>query len=693
MNPKTEGQLDLSDATGFAAPEGHALSVLPPFIWPESRALLGMAQYADSPPSKKCLASADLISGVLVGVDDGSIEWLTAFLKRDLPCRICLVLALPAAGPTREEHLRALHMLQASRTTHEKKIDLRLLPLNRSYDGDCERFILPPTAIQAHESTTGQTMMSVGSTGDAGHDPTILGSLNMVFQPDATLRDEWRRWFQFVFESAAPLTEDNVLIPHLVPAKGDPEAAARWEAYLQSCLSRKVASEQIPAVDPKTGEVIATTDGKQVEPWDAGITELDPLAQVFQKVYAEGWLVTVDETTRIKPLAIPLKATLMGQQSERIIGAVTQKQSFTLKVLDDDADKAMEKFRKVTDLLNLLTLPLSNGNRWLPESARSLLEKEVEARNIAGRQALIKALGGKEAKDIASFIAARKESIRKNVNEMYRQLGQGDAVPEDKFQEVLREVEKRLSGALNARVTPRLVFNRIAAPPLAGKSPDENWSQPLSLISHAAKSLRESVSDPYFIRQFSGLSFGEKVFREVFNPFGDQVATSQDQQHCKDELRVIEAILDSELPIKARCQMLWHLTQGMPHFYFETHFRISGDVPEWPENFVIITAYATTGRQWTDAQNASADQQLECELESSRLLICRVTGFSPETGHAEPGWAAGMPWQDACDLGVKYKQDAIYVVKNDDLFVTFCDKRRQLVPAGDFRDRLNPADK
>jgi hypothetical protein len=47
-----------------------------------------------------------------------------------------------------------------------------------------------------------------------------------------------------------------------------------------------------------------------------------------------------------------------------------------------------------------------------------------------------------------------------------------------------------------------------------------------------------------------------------------------------------------------------------------------------------------------------------------------------------------MPWEKACDLGVKYKQDAIYVVKNDDLFVTFCDERRTLVPIGRFPERL-----
>ncbi len=89
-------------------------------------------------------------------------------------------------------------------------------------------------------------------------------------------------------------------------------------------------------------------------------------------------------------------------------------------------------------------------------------------------------------------------------------------MPADKFEAVLQEVENRLKNALDSRVTPRLVFNRIAAPTLAGKAPDQNWSQPLSLISHAAETLRKSVTDPYFIRQFSGLSFGEDILCDVY---------------------------------------------------------------------------------------------------------------------------------------------------------------------------------
>ncbi len=134
----------------------------------------------------------------------------------------------------------------------------------------------------------------------------------------------------------------------------------------------------------------------------------------------------MDEATRIKPLTIPVKAKLLGQQSERIVGALRQKQSFSLQVLDNTVDKAIEKCRKVTDVMELLTYPLSQGNRWLPEAAKNLFEKELESRNEQGQKALREALGGD---DIKQFIAKRTASIRKDLNDMYSQLGQGDAEP------------------------------------------------------------------------------------------------------------------------------------------------------------------------------------------------------------------------------------------------------------------------
>ena len=124
--------------------------------------------------------------------------------------------------------------------------------------------------------------------------------------------------------------------------------------------------------------------------------------------------------------------------------------------------------------------------------------------------------------------------------------------------------------------------------------------------------------------------------------------------------------------------------------YLETRFISRDGLDGWPEQFVIITAFATTGETWTDEQNEAADRKLEAELRGNGRWMRRVTGYSPTTPRSEPGWAVAMEWEEACDLGVKYLQDAIYAVREDALTVTYCDERRSLVPVGSFLDRLTP---
>lgn len=131
------------------------------------------------------------------------------------------------------------------------------------------------------------------------------------------------------------------------------------------------------------------------------------------------------------------------------------------------------------------------------------------------------------------------------------------------------------------------------------------------------------------------------------------------------------------------------LPEVMHAAYGETHFSTPDYVAEWPDSFAIITAYATTGATWTETQNREADTALETTLRAKAAPIHRITGYSPTTLHAEPGWAAPLSWQEACDLGRKFKQDAIYFVKDGTLFVSHCDQRRKLIPIGPFPPRLH----
>ena len=123
--------------------------------------------------------------------------------------------------------------------------------------------------------------------------------------------------------------------------------------------------------------------------------------------------------------------------------------------------------------------------------------------------------------------------------------------------------------------------------------------------------------------------------------------------------------------------------------YFEVRFRQDGTDGGWPDEFAVITAYATTGEAWSDERNRAADRELGEYLSSLSRFVRRLTGYSPKTGHAEPGWAVDVPLHEACEIGVRFEQDAVYFVRAGELFVTHCDARRRLERVGAFRERLD----
>jgi hypothetical protein len=209
--------------------------------------------------------------------------------------------------------------------------------------------------------------------------------------------------------------------------------------------------------------------------------------------------------------------------------------------------------------MDLLTYLLSLGNRWLPEAARDLLEKELEARNGKGLSSLKAAIGGE---DVAKFVQKRRQGIRENLDAMYSQLGQGKSVPPDKLAAVLSEVQDRITTALSARITPRAVYNRIAPPDLTANAPDENWTQPLSLLLRAARLVRESLTDAYFPRRLSGLSFKDQEFMAAMDVFSDAILKGPDSHRAKAELEDLARIEAGDAKPKDKCVAVWKVISG-----------------------------------------------------------------------------------------------------------------------------------
>lgn len=128
--------------------------------------------------------------------------------------------------------------------------------------------------------------------------------------------------------------------------------------------------------------------------------------------------------------------------------------------------------------------------------------------------------------------------------------------------------------------------------------------------------------------------------------------------------------------------------QAMHPAYFATHFRTEAELKFFPQEFAIITAYATTGERWTDEENRAADDALRAELVLLNVWHERLEGYSPETSHAEPGWAAQIRFVEACAIGARFRQDAIYYVRDGVLHVSYCDERQALVAVAQFSERF-----
>lgn len=123
--------------------------------------------------------------------------------------------------------------------------------------------------------------------------------------------------------------------------------------------------------------------------------------------------------------------------------------------------------------------------------------------------------------------------------------------------------------------------------------------------------------------------------------------------------------------------------------YFQVRFRSPYLPVAWPTSFAIITAWATTGEQWSAAENEAADLRLQASLRALGRWHWRVTGYSPLDGHAEEGWAVALPLESAREIGREFHQDAIYWVSGDQCWVIKCGAKSCLVPVGSFRERLD----
>jgi len=543
----------------------------PPYLWPDTRVLGRHAAYASSPPFRDLVGAATRIMGVVPDLADAGIEVLRQALSRE-SLEVCwLVLVVSPSCPTREEHLREVMALAGACGVAGRNVAIRVWPLPSLVRGDARVQARPPTCLCLQGPAGAPSHLAMGSVCDLGADPWHPFSLNLVFVPEPVLLNSWRQWFDWVWSRSSPLTDTSVRIPHLVPAPGEIAAARAWNDYEALCrhpdspdaagMTGKVT------IDPATGEVTAvTTQGQPVQTptQGTGLKPMDPLFARLAAVLSKGALVTVDESTRIRPTSIAINARLLDQVATRKVGRVTQHQSYTLNILDEAVAKEVEKCRSVAPLLELLGLQLGKGQRWVPAAAMPLLEGELGGMNKRAQELLASEVG----QDVAAFCRSRDVQVARDLNDIYHELTGRQPIPEAKLEEVRGLIAQRLRTMVRGRITPQICSTPVGVPAQTASPNLSQWGTLLSLLSSAMTALRQPLADPYFDRNFKGKQFGRVEYLGALNVFGETWVGDDGRAMpaavAQEQMGKIREIAESDQDAQAKCRELAVLMDGTP---------------------------------------------------------------------------------------------------------------------------------
>lgn len=122
--------------------------------------------------------------------------------------------------------------------------------------------------------------------------------------------------------------------------------------------------------------------------------------------------------------------------------------------------------------------------------------------------------------------------------------------------------------------------------------------------------------------------------------------------------------------------------------YDHAHFKMDPPDVDLPVEFGVITACNPMGLTTDASVNDGLDRDLAQALRGQGIRHFRVTGGSRDMSHAEPGYGCVVDREGIVELGRQWNQEAVFWVREDHLFLVFCDRPEHEEPLGSFRERV-----
>jgi hypothetical protein len=154
--------------------EGHiGPDPAPPFVWPSSSVLAGVADDRFPVPFQQVLASGSCVFGIVSAIDHRGAEWLKTVLDQHPDIRAMFILAVFGGCPTRRHDLHELLELQ---TECEGRLWFRVLPMAAHF-GTPVNWV----AVLPKGKTATAPVLAFGPSPNFGLDGADQTQVNLVF--------------------------------------------------------------------------------------------------------------------------------------------------------------------------------------------------------------------------------------------------------------------------------------------------------------------------------------------------------------------------------------------------------------------------------------------------------------------------------------------------------------------------------
>lgn len=416
---------------------------------------------------------------------------------------------------------------------------------------------------------------SVGSSPAFGLGGPAAGDVNLWITLSASQTNDIRQLARAYWESAARLTKHRCDVPVLDPCKGNEEGYIHWQAF-EAMLNDP--SDPFGQPGRSIQELPLTPDGKldeealpvsQDAPPPVLVDHMPKVPAVVddvQALYERGALVSVQH--KVKPMSVPIPASLFGQQGEQQVGAVKYKQQFRIDLFADEATaKEVEQQRKrITELVQLFSYSFGTGKYWVPNTARTALNAAIDKAGKSSQSTLSAAYGG----DLGKFLEQRRPAIKQDLENIYKRFYPSTTMPSESLDKVIALLRDRVTGATKDGLAPKITSTTISFRYSIDPREDP-WSDVVLLLTKIAVRSRELLSDRFKPRELKITDITVPDYLKAMNVMGDAlVAQALDKgwespwvlARAREEMEALDAYGRSDDSGEKRCEWLSDLIKG-----------------------------------------------------------------------------------------------------------------------------------